>query len=950
MKPLLLRMQAFGPYSEKVELDFSVLGEEKLFLITGPTGVGKTSILDGIVFALYGQTSGGEREGRDMRSDYADPTLETYVEFVFSVGDVTYKVVRMPQQELKKKRGEGTTQKASTATLYIKKEGEWEKVTSRANEFKEEITRRLGFRVDQFLQVVLLPQGEFRKLLLASTSEREGLLHSLFPMDVYKRIEQLLKTEFEELELKSKDSVRRQAILLESLHVETIEAATEIKSKLTLEGQRYSNLVKDSKAAQEQVQQWSEQHKAIINYTAQLQKAEQDCEICATLLNAIAEKEGTWQLATKKLQDKESAYKANQTSYQQLLPQGAILDNIEKLTIEIKGLEEKCASWAVEKVHYDAAVLTRQKEIEKAKELLTAVDTWLAAAVDQTAILVSLNADKANAMTLAKYVEEYEALSSKLAKQQDSLQHLKAKAREIQRHLEIKKSSYELNLAHQLAISLEDGHPCPVCGALEHPSPMINSAMSASKEEVIEAEETNKAASHAVVVQQNDIKNLRTQITVVIKKMSELDKSFVLTPDSSLALSGEIEWSTPNSLDEQIVNYKSLLVGIIKTIEAEVIAAESKHKEIQVKHKERDELSKKIETLEVALKEAVETVKTNDEHGKAWENAINSLWGQKQGMEKGLAYVNQVEWKSAVNALEKELIAYEEEKKHIDTQREVLTKEKAEAQGREQTLQEQIRQLTAEKEKAITTLTTFLKEVQLIERYETLEDAMRITNEVYTKAVADESANRERIKQITQVEKQYMNLEEQGQARREQFEMVTKLYELASGKATGIQGVSFERFVLMAVLDEVIVASNSRLREVSRGRYELIRTNVENISARGQRGLDLSVFDSFTGHERPANTLSGGETFLASLSLALGLADVIQSYAGGIHLDTIFIDEGFGTLDPDTLDVALRTLVKLQESGRLIGVISHVPELKQRIRAHLDVSYSQKGSVAKFVV
>ncbi len=184
---------------------------------------------------------------------------------------------------------------------------------------------------------------------------------------------------------------------------------------------------------------------------------------------------------------------------------------------------------------------------------------------------------------------------------------------------------------------------------------------------------------------------------------------------------------------------------------------------------------------------------------------------------------------------------------------------------------------------------------------------------------------------------------------REQVEFIGRLYELANGGESGIKDVTFERYVLGAILDEVVYAANDRLHTMSRGRYNLERTDYSE-TGRGKKGLDLGVLDSYTGVARPANTLSGGETFLASLALALGLADIIQSYAGGIHMDTIFIDEGFGTLDPDTLDIAMETLIGLQDSGRLIGVISHVPELKERINVHLQISRSSKGSTAQFVI
>ena len=219
----------------------------------------------------------------------------------------------------------------------------------------------------------------------------------------------------------------------------------------------------------------------------------------------------------------------------------------------------------------------------------------------------------------------------------------------------------------------------------------------------------------------------------------------------------------------------------------------------------------------------------------------------------------------------------------------------------------------------------------------------------YEEAVRQETLASEVVRHLDEVLTEYAKLVADNKAIMERVDFIFKLHDLASGGNSGQKGVTFERYVLGAILEEVVVAANVRLRQMSRGRYELLRARVESVS-RGHRGLDLSVLDTYTGYERPANTLSGGETFLASLSLAMGLADIIQAYAGGIHLDTIFIDEGFGTLDPDTLDIAMETLVELQKSGRLVGIISHVPELKGRIQAHLEVEATNRGSTAHFMV
>lgn len=226
------------------------------------------------------------------------------------------------------------------------------------------------------------------------------------------------------------------------------------------------------------------------------------------------------------------------------------------------------------------------------------------------------------------------------------------------------------------------------------------------------------------------------------------------------------------------------------------------------------------------------------------------------------------------------------------------------------------------------------------------KEAVMAAYETALREAAIQSKEEQRLQAVLT---EYETLVTQNETITERRTFIFNLYDLANGGDSGLKGVTFERYVLGAILEEVVVAANNRLRYMSRGRYTLERADLNSVR-RGHRGLDLAVLDTYTGYARPANTLSGGETFLASLSLAMGLADVIQAYAGGIHLDTIFIDEGFGTLDPDTLDVAMETLVELQESGRLVGIISHVPELKTRIPAHLEVKSTERGSDAHFVI
>ena len=529
--------------------------------------------------------------------------------------------------------------------------------------------------------------------------------------------------------------------------------------------------------------------------------------------------------------------------------------------------------------------------------------------------------------------------------------------------------------AFELVHLVVDNEPCPVCGSTEHPQLASKPELYPTKEEI---EEARAVRDEALQKQASEIGQKETLI-IRLHELDEQVKDQVSKLKSSIDNFSEDAFdSIQQGLASQMEQLTALrrdteqLTKIITKNEHDLVEAKGTLSKLEIGH---NELLKNLHDLEVQ---------------------ISSLQAKIDGLSKILPTTDLDAWHKQIESLETEIKEYDEQvkvcKSSLDAAKEQLnakrgrleilfTQVQEETKNLDRFYQEYVKSLqsisVSEDDfidalgdyKALDTFRTELHaldeafstaqavyDAALKQAQSVIEPSDTVSDEVYDTAVE----KRDNLvgslaawdKETKHIETTLASLEElekaMGEARNE-VEFLSRLNDLANGGEQGFKNVTFERYVLGAILDEVVYAANLRLQKMSRSRYSLERSDYTG-GGRGKQGLDLAVMDAFTGQSRPANTLSGGETFLASMALALGLADVIQSYAGGIHMDTMFIDEGFGTLDPDTLELAMETLVQLQSSGRLIGMISHVPELKTRIPAHLEVTRGDDGSTAKFVI
>ena len=1026
MKPISLTIEAFGPYRDSVTLDFNELQNHSMFLISGPTGAGKTSILDAMVYALYGEPSGEVRKTDAIRSDFAEPERMTRVDFSFAIGEAQYRVERLPKQLVAKKRGTGMREQNASATVYEMKDGEWKVIATSAAAIRDTIQQIIGFRKDQFLQVVLLPQGEFRKLLVASTSEREELLHTLFRTELYRRLQDALKSAYDEAKSGIEENITKQSALLQSIphdeeiSVLTIEHVRELlkdrephRDTLVVERDKavdvvnQFNTLRNEWALYNQVQQSlieatnkldlvkeREKERSSLNEKVQfltgltpsyeLYKQLGDKQaVLKTLKTALSDAKKSVEAATQHeskctevyetLESQAETMQAKRTTLAQLQQQAEQFNELVVLNKELSTLNSQLETQDREKseaklqvqhklvADLEAALVEARKQFQansKALESISHIQEQLGYLQRYSELLVEkdkvqndIDAKERSLATLDKTVN-----NSKI--QLERLEHLMAEGR-----------------AFELVHLVVDNEPCPVCGSTEHPQLASKPELYPTKEEI----EAARAVRDGVLQKQASEIGQKETLSVRLHELDEQVNDQVSKLKSSIDNFSEDAF---DSIQQGLASQMEQLTALRRdTEQLTKIITKNEHDLVE----DKGILSK----LEIGHNELL-----NNLHDVAVQ--ISSVQAKIDGLSKILPTTDLDAWHKQIELLETEIKEYDEQvkvcKSNLDAAKEQLNAKRGRLEILFAQVQEETKNLDGLYQEYVKSLQSIsvseddfidaLGDYKDLDAFRTelhaLDEAFSTAQAVYDAAlkqaqsviepsdtVSDEVYDtavekRDNLvgslaawdKETKHIETTLASLEElekaMGEARNE-VEFLSRLNDLANGGEQGFKNVTFERYVLGAILDEVVYAANLRLQKMSRSRYSLERSDYTG-GGRGKQGLDLAVMDAFTGQSRPANTLSGGETFLASMALALGLADVIQSYAGGIHMDTMFIDEGFGTLDPDTLELAMETLVQLQSSGRLIGMISHVPELKTRIPAHLEVTRGDDGSTAKFVI
>ncbi|HHB1595499.1 TPA: AAA family ATPase [Vibrio campbellii] len=1006
MKPIKLTMQAFGPFAQTETIEFDKLGTNPLFLINGPTGSGKTSILDAICFALYGETTGNERQGIQMRCDMAAPTLLTEVTLEFSLHGKSYRVIRSPEQEAPKARGEGMTVRKHTAALYEITDEE-KLITSKTTQVKTEVTNIIGLNETQFRQVMVLPQGKFRELLLATSKEREEIFGQLFQTDIYKKIEYALKDkasaiskakdEFDnqirgalqvagvssEVELtEQREALSVQFETVQKQEQESLAQLNAVKTELQ-KAEALSNEFKKREQAEIALKQHLEQSDAVLSRQLQLDNAKKASKVelpYVTLQNASKQTQELEQKVAKLSQDHtvaNDAVKSKEGALQIAKEQAAQLPKLTEQQYQLEGMKGKL----VEKSELEKAInagLTQKSEFEATlkkyialKEKLTQEAQQGQKSLDQARVDVasigSVEAEIKQQQRLMQDLQKLTGLNQELAKlnaltpsKQASVDQAKARYVELQRSADTLELSWHNAQAAVLAQRLQAGEMCPVCGSIEHPQPAQFVGEEVTKEQVQRARNTeregqvalnqlsNQLEQHNIAVGQYkqqieqlsvelgqnasmDLSALQASMQQLNERLQQLSSINLVQLDQSVnelnqrCVTGE---GKINDLQNQMAANESTVKGnqeqlakLSASLDAKYSSLEILEQDIVAIQKQIAELNATFEAAQNHLQQAV-LAKTNIE---------NQLTTNQQWLNEALERLNtaKADWAQAL-----QVSAFEDETQFLASK-----VDEAEMQIWQQEI-EAFKQTQIKLEQTLADLISTLKDLVLPD-LEGLTVKLNSVQQSYVEARNQLDSTRSLFERLEKVRNDIATLHDKNTKLEDEYKVFGTLYDVASGK-TGSR-ISLHRFVLGVLLDDVLIQASQRLSLMSKGRYILAR-KTEGFKGAAGRGLDLVVEDSYTGKTRDVATLSGGESFMAALALALGLSDVVQSYSGGIRLDTLFIDEGFGSLDPESLDLAIQTLVDLQQTGRMIGVISHVSELKEQMAQRIDVEPSRLGS------
>ncbi len=1057
MRPLKLTMKAFGPYAGEQIIDFTLLKGRNLFLITGPTGSGKTTIFDALCYALYGKASGRDRDGESLRSHFASENLLTSVELEFELRGKRYWIKRVPKQLRKKKRGEGFTEHGAEAQL--KSLDSDLPLVDGVRQVDEKITQILGITYEQFKQIIMIPQGEFRELLTANSSERENILQKIFGTQGFRLIQEKLMAEEKNLRNEVKELADQRQGKIQSLDTATYDYLAKL---LTADVLNIPVIIKETEAAILKDNKDLEGLNLRLREQENLLESKQNEILASQENNRKLEEKEKAQLRKKDLEAQKAYYDQQKETLEKArkaLTLKGIEDHYlgnariyERRTLELEAAEnrekeafeelEKAKKCLDEEKGRDGERQKLSEEQTKLKELAAKIEELQATQKELTAAeteLTNKNEEQKNTRTeLNRVKQEININQSELdnslkaskeyvqrCAQRDKVARILAKTEELKaekkifeniikkqdalrekfedqrNQVETKQLEYERDqklyfqgLAGILAASLHTGKSCPVCGSAHHPNPATKAQGVPTEKELKDLEQelkdTRKQYDHTKTAWDKVCADYLNQERFLARIQSELNQAKQediaceedLSCEEDVGIGKDIKMSLEAGITElqkklNVLDSEVRQLALLKDKEEEIRTKLQQNNGLQnileiklekIGEEEKDFYSKanglrevikrleddlplNIRTLEElnkviakARKEyddlvlALETARNNENQGTlnyasartSKEGALKNFSEAKREMENAQAVFLQARVKAGFSREEE----YEGAKK---TEEEIICLESkiTEYQETLRSAQDYFQKISLEVEGLSTVDIPILEEELNLIRQE--KDSLAGH---HTTIFSRKNHNETLLTSILKIGGKIRKKEEE-------YAVIGDLAKVAKGDNS--QRISFERYVLAAFFNDIIVAANMRLAKMTYGRYRMSRI-IEKGKGMAQSGLELEVFDYYTGKARHVKTLSGGESFKASLALALGLADVVQSYAGGVSLETMFIDEGFGTLDPESLDSAVNCLIELQHSGRLVGMISHVPELKNSIDARLEVTANKDGSVASFLI
>lgn len=903
MRPVYIRMSAFGPYAGIQELNMEELGAGGLYLITGDTGAGKTTIFDAITFALYGEASGDSREAGMLRSKYADPSVPTEVELTFIYGGKTYKVCRNPEYERPTKRGTGMTmQKAEAELIYP--DG---RVVTKPKDVTAAVTEIMGVNREQFCQIAMIAQGKFRDLIEKGTTERQKIFREIFRTAPYQQVQDILKGKYRALE-------RECETLRESV-------------KQYIQGILWKKDASEETPVEEVMELLTEQNKADQEIQAglfeELQQKEQVLQKIRSELERDRERKKRQKLY-QELQDRRKAQREQITELQQryreeqgkeperrrladeisrlesLMPQYLHLEELKKNERADQDEREKLSG---KQRQYEAKQEELKGKIQEGRE----AGESLADAPEEYQKLLFESEKHQKYMerlqNLSKVILQYEKLQQNLLVKQQEYQTVRDRVQKKESEYRVKNQAFLDEQAGILAQTLVEDQPCPVCGSIHHPAPAEQNPGAPSKDEL--------------ELLQQELEQCRVREAEASRKAGELLGNVQSRAESikreaeGLELTGTLE-----EMKHQLANLQKQGQTTEKQLQQEKGLASEKVKQ-------KDMWNRLLPEQEKALEKVTEELQQTRERQAALESKQKAAGEEIQRLTEVLPYPGQKEAQDKhIELVQKQNVM----KRQLEQAEKAVQTAEVEIAGTEGRLKELRQQL----EEAVEADTEALRQKQ---------------TEIETEKAACEERGKElhhRIQNNQSVLKNLQNRSKELVEKEKRYTMIRSLAVTALGNIPGKEKIMLETYVQMTYFDRIIARANTRLMVMTGGQYEMKRRRGSS-NLRSQSGLELDVIDHYNGSERSIRTLSGGESFQASLSLALGLADEIQASAGGIRLDTMFVDEGFGSLDSESLEQAVQALAGLAESKRLVGIISHVDELKNRIDRQIVVKKERSG-------
>ncbi|ANU26561.1 AAA family ATPase [Planococcus versutus] len=1029
MRPLKLKMTAFGPYKNTEEIDFADLQGNQLFVISGSTGSGKTTIFDGICFALYGAASGSDRsESRILRSDFADDKTHTAVEMEFEIHGKKYRVLRQMSHVKKgNKSPTGERYEFFELTAEGEKPAVERQIVSEINRRIEEI---VGLTQNQFSQIVMLPQGEFRKLLTSETDNKEEILRKIFKTEPYKLISERLKQKKDEAEksvvreqqnlsiyiqrisdsLPSRDSELFEVLSREHRNINQVLKGleTEIfyyKEKINEDDEKYEKayqLHKDKLNAYHEAKKWNDRFSELHTKQKQLQQLEQrqseyaekekalqaaerasyiasiettfdelrkdEIEKSNELERAILQQEKAEQAkisaekmfqAQEQLQDDREQLSEKLVYLKKLLPVIQELSDKENNVINLK----KTVNYSETQFKKTEKALGIQKNEKQQLDENIAVLQDVLDSSEETQQKLSIATEKHRVLC------DYVLVEQQVQQQRAIEKENKVKFEEMATSYHQLEAQWFANQAYVLAGQLHDGKACPVCGSIEHPGADLTNIENVVTKEQVESTKFSfdrvdgefRNASAKLRTLQEQLENKTSELAKHELQVNRAEEDVTLFEQTKKQLIEKVRQQQAHKLE--LRKWQEQLTSCVKKVEEVEKSKEEASKQLQ-------QHSSAFQTAKAVFENELAAVPEELRELAVLQEQLQQASAQKKKLEQN--------WKNAQEQFqqskEQSIRAGVSVQHAQDTAKEIEQKrKKAQLQFTAALAQSSFDSEQAYQQAKMTeavfvslkkemiefnqmrhTLTQQVYELEEILREQSVKDLSQSEEElaklkaIYETAFSERTRSHDYEKIGNKLSQSIQGVVESALEAEEKFNQIADLHNMIRGQNE--LKISFERYLQIEYLEQIILSANERLKNLSNGQFYLIRSDRQESRGK-QSGLGLDVYDAYTGQTRDVKTMSGGEKFNASLCLALGMADVIQSFQGNVSIDTMFIDEGFGSLDEESLNKSIETLIDLQKSGRMIGVISHVQELKAAIPAILQVEKSKEGySRTKFLI